>query len=258
MSTTKIQEIDFEYAKSEYFPDQKVGLIALRTDHLIEDAMRSLLCDVDVSIITNRITFNDPINQKNLQAMELDLERAVTDLLPGKQIDVVAFGCSSGAVAIGEKRLIETIQNIKPGARVTNPVTAASSVFSALGVKKLTIITPYITEVNKEVAQFFTQKGLDILNIAGFNVMADADITRIDPEALKKAALEYIHPEAEALFLSCTALRSVEVIEELEEKLGIPVITSNQAMAWHVLQLLGKSHPVRKGGRIFNLDNSIS
>jgi maleate isomerase len=254
MAVTKIQEIGFEHAKSEYSPSCKIGLIALRTDHLVEDAMRSLLCDSDVSIITNRIAFNDPVNRENLQAMELDLERAAADLLPGKQIDVVAFGCSSGTVAIGENKLKEKIQKIKPQAQVTNPVTAATLAFSALGVKKLTVITPYIAEVNKEVAQFFSDKGLDILNITGFNVMADADITRIDPEAVKKAAVEYVHPEAEALFLSCTALRSVEVIEELEEKLGIPVITSNQAMVWHALQLLGKSHSIRKGGRIFSLD----
>ena len=258
MTVTNIQEIEFGHAKSEYYPDCKIGLIALRTDHLVEDAMRSLLCDSGVSIITNRITFNDPINKENLQAMEQDLERAATDMLPGKQIDVVAFGCSSGTVAIGEKTLTEKIRKIKPTARVTNPVTAATSAFSALGVKKLTIITPYISEVNKAVAQFFTDKGLDILNITGFNVMADADITRIDPAAIKKAALEYVHPDTEALFLSCTALRSIEVIEELEEKLGIPVITSNQAMAWHALQLLGKPHAIRAGGRLFSLDMNVS
>ena len=255
---TNVEEVGFEYSKSEYYPDAKIGLIALRTDHLVEDAMRSLLYRSDVSLITNRIAFNDPINQENLKAMELDLERAVSDLLPGKQIDVVAFGCSSGTVAIGESKLKEKIQKIKPQTEVTNPVTAATAAFSALGVTKLTVITPYITDVNKEVARFFSDKGLDILNITGFNVMADADITRIDPEAIKKAALDYIHPDAEALFLSCTALRSVEVIEELEEILSIPVITSNQAMVWHALQLLGKSNSIKKGGRIFSSNGNIS
>lgn len=253
---TIIEEVGFEHTKSEYFPGCKIGLIALRTDHLVEDAMRSLLCDADVSIITNRIAFNDPVNTKNLQAMTQDLNRATADLLPGKQVDVIAFCCSSGTVAIGEQQLKEQIQKIKPQSQVTNPVTAATSAFLALGVKKLTIITPYITEVNTEVAKFFSDKGLNILNIIGFNVMADADITRIDPEAIKQAALTQIHPDAEALFISCTALRSIEVIETLEELLGIPVITSNQAMAWHALQLLGKSHSVSNGGRIFALEGT--
>ena len=251
--STAIRQIDAGYARSEYFPDRKIGLIALRTDHLVEDAMRQMLGSAEVSLLTNRITFNDPVNNENLKAMAEDLERAAADLLPGKTVDVIAFGCSSGTVAIGEAQLSEKIRRIKPGAQVTNPVTAATAAFKALGVSRLSVITPYISEVNREMAAFFQGKGLEISTITGFNVMADADITRIDPAAIRTAALEHTHPDAEALFLSCTALRATEVIEEIEQTLGIPVVTSNQAMAWHALKLLRypTSDIDSHGGRLF-------
>tara|TARA_R110001583_G_scaffold121625_1_gene272785 strand:+ start:291 stop:1064 length:774 start_codon:yes stop_codon:yes gene_type:complete len=251
MNPTDVKELSSNYLRSEYFPGKKIGLIALRTDHLVEDAFRSMLEGQDVSIVTNRILFNDPVNTENLRAMAEDLQRATADLLPEKPIDVVAFGCSSGATAIGEERLEKMIQAIKPGAKVTNPVTAATAAFKALKVNRISMITPYIAEVNREVATFFTSKGLDVLSIAGFNVLADADITRIDPAAIVAAATKYVHPESEALFLSCTALRATEVIDLLEEQLGIPVVTSNQAMAWHALQLLDVARPRRSGGELF-------
>ena len=226
------------YKKSDYFVGKKVGLIALRTDHLIEDALSHILHHRDISMLTNRITFNDPINQQNLLAMEQDLDRCCHDLLPNKDVDVVIFGCSSGTVAIGESLLEEKITGIKPSAKVTNPVTAAMAAFAKLSVKKVSIVTPYIEEVNQSMAEFFTEKGLEVLNVTGFGVHNDEDITRIDPEAIVSAAKEHIAAGGEALFLSCTAMRSIEAIQQLEEALNIPVVTSNQALCWHALTLL--------------------
>ena len=226
------------YKNSDYFVGKKVGLIALRTDHLIEDALSHILHHRDISMLTNRITFNDPINQQNLLAMEQDLDRCCHDLLPNRDVDVVIFGCSSGTVAIGESLLEEKITRIKPSAKVTNPVTAAMAAFAKLGVKKVSIVTPYIEEVNQSMAEFFTEKGLEVLNVTGFGVHNDEDITRIDPEAIVSAAKEHIAAGSEALFLSCTAMRSIEAIQQLEEALNIPVVTSNQALCWHALTLL--------------------
>lgn len=248
---TRVQEIQNDIYPVEYYPNKKIGLVALRTDHLIEDSFKKILSNVDVSILTNRIEFNDPVNEHNLQAMKSDLDLVVTNILPGKKIDVVAFGCSSGAVAIGEKNLEEKIKNIKKEAQVTNPVTAAIAAFNTLNVKKISVITPYIKGVNEGIAQFFNNKGIEVLNIAGFSAMKDADITRISQQAIKKAALELVEPEAEAVFLSCTALRAIELIDELEETLGIPVITSNQALAWHALRLLGNETKVEGFGNLF-------
>ena len=246
-----IVEIDSGFKQSDYFVNQKIGLVALRTDHLIEDNLRQILGSHDISMLTNRICFNDPVNAENLKAMAQDLDRVVGDILPGKALDLVIFGCSSGAAAIGEAKLEAQIKAIKPSAKVTNPVTAAVAAFEALGVKKISVITPYSRDVNGSIADFFSTKGYQVLNLAGFNQGDDADITRIDPQAIVAAAKQYVHPEADALFLSCTALRAVDVIEEIENTLNLPVISSNQALAWHALSLMSVTQEVKGYGRLF-------
>lgn len=246
-----IVEIDPSFKKSDYFAKQKIGLVALRTDHLIEDNLRQILGASDVSMLTNRICFNDPVNAENLKAMAQDLDRVVGDILPGKDLDLVIFGCSSGAAAIGEAQLETQIKAIKPSAKVTNPVTAAVAAFAALGVKKISVITPYSRAVNESIADFFSSKGYRVLNIAGFNQGDDADITRIDPKAIVAAAKQYVHADAEAVFLSCTALRATDVIEELELALNLPLVSSNQALAWHALNLMSVRQDVQGYGRLF-------
>lgn len=246
-----IAEIDADFHKSDYFVNRKIGLVALRTDHLIEDNLRQILGPFNLAMLTNRIRFNDPVNTENLKAMAQDLDRVVGDILPGKALDLVIFGCSSGAAAIGEAKLAAKIKAIKPSAKVTNPVTAAVASFAALGVKKISVITPYSRAVNESIADFFSSKGYQVLNIAGFNQGDDADITRIDPQAIVAAAKQYAHPEAEALFLSCTALRATDVIEEIELALNLPVVSSNQALAWHALNLMAVTQEVQGYGRLF-------
>ncbi|MTI09962.1 maleate cis-trans isomerase family protein [Curvivirga aplysinae] len=247
----EITKINPDYPKSEYFSGKKLGLIALATDHIIEDNLREMLDKFDVSILTNRIIFDGQVTQDSLAAMAQDLERATYNLLPDKEIDVIAYGCSSGTAAIGEDRLREEIQKVKPNAKVTNPITAATEAFQALNVKKLSLLTPYIPDVNRKVGETFAAKGMEILNIAGFGVLEDADITRIDPDAIVKEAKACLHPSAEALFLSCTAMRSIQVIETLEKELSIPVVSSNQAIAWHGIRLMGHRNPSDKWGRLF-------
>ncbi|WP_420548304.1 maleate cis-trans isomerase family protein [Curvivirga sp.] len=249
----EITKINPDYQKSEYFDGKKLGLIALSTDHIIEDNLRDMLNDFDVSILTNRIIFDGQVTEDSLAAMAQDLERATHNLLPDKAVDVIAYGCSSGTAAIGEDRLREEIQKVKPSAKVTNPITAAAAAFKALDVTKLSLLTPYIPDVNRKVGETFAAKGLEILNIAGFGVLEDADITRIDPAAIVKEAKACLHPAAEAMFLSCTAMRSIEVIEVLEKELSIPVVSSNQAIAWHAIRLMGYTNISDKWGRLFQL-----
>lgn len=118
-------------------------------------------------------------------------------------------------------------------------------------MKRLSLLTPYISDVNKNVGETFSAKGLEVLNVNGFGVIEDADITCIDPAAILKAAKTSLHPDAEALFLSCTAMRSIEVIEALEAELSIPVITSNQAIAWHASRLMNLTGDIAKWGKLF-------
>ncbi|MEO0617792.1 MAG: hypothetical protein AAFZ01_00775 [Pseudomonadota bacterium] len=232
-------EFDGTIILDETVSRKRIGVMALGTDAVLEDVFADMFTGLPVSIFVNRVVFENPVTMNSLAAMDADIERCLENILPGSPLDVVAFGCSSGTVAIGEDKLAARIRAVKPGAGVTNPVTAAASAFDALGVRRVSILTPYSKEVNRHVADFFLDKGLDVLNVVGFGVDDDRDIARIPAATITEGARAARHPDAEAVFLSCTALRSAHMAPSVEAQLGVPVVTSNQAMGWHALRLAG-------------------
>ncbi len=81
--------------------------------------------------------------------------------------------------------------------------------------------------------------GFDILDIQGLNITNDAEMVKVTPDFIKEFALSIDRQDAEAIFISCGALRSIDVVDEIEEMVGKPVIVSNQAMIWETLRLAG-------------------
>lgn len=253
--TTAVQPQDFDGTVGfiESVTEKRIGLMALGTDLVVEGVYADMFRGLDATVFVNRVLFENPVTMESLAAMDADLERCLENILPGLPLDVVAFGCSSGTVAIGEEQLNARIQAVKPGAKTTNPVTAAATAMHTLGVKKISILTPYSKEVNAHVAPFFVDKGLDVLNITGFDVPSDLDIARIDDATIKAGARAVKHRQAEALFLSCTGMRAAHVAADIEAELGVPVVTSNQAMAWHTLRLAGFETQVPGFGQLLEL-----
>ena len=100
---------------------------------------------------------------------------------------------------------------------------------------------------------YLVQHCVDVLHTATFGVGRDSDINRLEPEYIREAATTIDRPNADALFICCTALRACRVIEAIETDVGKPVVTSNQALAWHALRLAGYNDPVRGHGRLMTL-----
>ena len=247
------QDFDGDVSFMDEPTETRVGLMALGTDLVVEGVFADMFRDLSARVFVNRVVFENPVTMESLAAMDADLERCVENILPGLPLDVVAYGCSAGTVAIGEAKLEKRIQAVKPGAKTTNPVSAAAAALHTLGVGKVSILTPYSKEVNSHVAPFFIDKGLDVLNIMGFDVPSDLDIARITDDTIKAGARAVKHRDAEALFLSCTGLRAAHVAGAIEEELGVPVVTSNQAMAWHALRLAGFDAEVPGFGRLLTM-----
>lgn len=231
-------------------PLGRVGLLALATDFNSEQDLRRMFPE-GLEIFTNRIKNANPTTIANLRAMAGDITRAAEGILPELGVDAMIYGCTSGSIAIGTEKLNELIHAAWPGIPTTNPVVAAQKAFEAFGAQRISVLTPYIEEVNIEMAQYFAGQGYDVLNIAGFGFENDIEMTSISPDTLYRGALEVCHPQADLLFISCTAMRSSLAIDRIEQELGKPVVTSNQALVWHILQLLGRAVPVTGFGRLF-------
>lgn len=232
-------------------PKAAIGLITLANDMTIEPELRAFLPSEGVALYSNRIPLPNIVTVDTLISMR-DHIPAVTELIvPYSNIDVVAFGCTSGSMAIGPETVAAKVHESKPDVAVTNPVSAALKGLDALGCKRVALLTPYVDEVNAVVEAYVSSQGFDIVVKGSFKQPGDPQIVRVPPEAILQAGLELgSHQEADALFISCTALRVSSVIENLEQRLGKPVVTSNQALAWDCLRLAGCDTKVPGYGRL--------
>lgn len=216
----------------------RVGLLALATDLNSEDDLRRMLPG-SVGLYCNRVRHENPMSMAALQRVAEDLPRAGRDLLPGLEVDVVVYGCTSGTIAMGEPETLALIAQSRPSRRQTTPVTASLAALTRLGARRISILTPYRSEVNRALGEYYASRGLDVLNVSGLEMDDDYAMTAIAPETIVEAGLRAMAAEADALFISCTALRSSLAVEALEAAFGRPVVTSNQAIVWHALDLIG-------------------
>ena len=244
--------LTLRYELEEVAPGGRIGLIALATDYNSETDLRRML-PAGVELFTNRALNANPVTVENLRAMSGDITRAAAGILPGQGVDVMIYGCTSGAVAIGEDRLEALIHEAQPGIPCTNPVAAVEAALRASGTQRISILTPYTRSVNDLLAAEFRERGFEILNIDGFGLDRDIDMTGLPVAVIEEAARQIRHPDAEALFISCTAIRAAQAVEALERDLDIPVVTSNQALVWHSLRLMENGSPVTGFGRLFGL-----
>ena len=224
-------------------PYGRIGLVALATDFNSEQDLRRMFPE-GVEMFTNRVLNANPVTMENLRNMAGDISRAASGILPTIDLDAMIYGCTSGTVANGAQNIEKLIQKNNPGVAVTNPVTAALAAFEHFSAKRISILTPYTRDVNDEMANYFNQQGIEVLNIAGFGYDNDLEMTCISPAAIATAALDVCRDDADLLFISCTAIRTSVVIDQIEKDLGKPVVSSNQALVWHSLKLINYTSAV--------------
>jgi maleate isomerase len=241
--------VEVEYELDKHASPFKIGLIALATDQTVERDFRNIL-PTDAAFFVSRVANINPCTVENLRTMAPQLTSATSLILPGADIDVVAYCCTSGTVAIGFDNIVKNIQAARPGIPCTTPITAALAGFEKLGLKRIAVLTPYIDEVNQPMRRFLEENGITVLSVNSFNLEDDVIMGRIPTEAIYAAAREIDRSDADGIFISCTAVRAVDVIDRLEQALGKPVLSSNQALAWQALRLAGYNNPISGFGRL--------
>lgn len=248
-----IQLMDQDVAFDERAKAYRIGLIALSTDHTTEPDFAAITRDVDCGVYVSRVEQINPTTIENLRLMAPKIGAAAGTILPEEEVDAIAYSCTSASVAIGNEEIAARIWAVKPGVPVVTPTSAAFAGFAALGVRRVSLLTPYLPSVTEAMAAYFEAHGLEIVNAACLGIEDDRDMARVSPRAVVAKALEVIDPAAEGLFLSCTALRAAEVAGEIEAAIGRPVVTSNQAQAWRCLRLAGCPQKIEGYGRLLSL-----
>jgi len=230
----------------------RIGVITLSTDFTIEQDFRKICHSLPIDIFFNRIPFINPLNHENYLKMAEHIPEVSEQILPGQKIDVIAYGCTSGTIAIGEEHISSQVQKSKPEAKVTTPITAALKAFKKLNLKNIAVLTPYPKDVNVTVFDYLSKNDLTIDSFNSFNLNYDSEIAQVSLESLKESIANINLDNVDGLFVSCTALKIVDILDEVEKKFNTTVISSNQAIIWDCLQLLDMNIKVPGYGKLFN------
>ena len=229
----------------------KLGFILMSTDLAAESDFFDMAPN-DVAIHITRLKTDDHTTNETLSKHIEFMADAASRIQPDTKPDVISYSCTSGSIVIGEKKIKE---EIKKGAPYAIPMTLVTGVVDALEelkVKNLVVGTPYLDEINTKEAEFLNNKGFSVLNIQGLNLTKGIEFGTVTPEYWIKFALEINEAAADAIFLSCGGIRSTEVIDRIEQKVGKPVITSNQAQMWSCLRRAGVEDKILGFGELFN------
>jgi maleate isomerase len=182
-------------------------------------------------VSTARILLEDVTREAELRMLSEDLPRAVKlirTMAPG----VVVFGCTS-AGALGDlshdARIAGTIAE-GTGARVVTVLGAALAKIEVVRPKRLAVLTPYLEELTTSIVSSLTLAGYPPVRAAGMGIRANLEIGCVEPSRIISFVVSQLDGcSPDCVFLSCTNWQAIPAIEPLQQKLGIPVITSNQA-----------------------------
>jgi maleate isomerase len=221
---------------------------------MIEKDFIRIIKDKKVDFFVNRIECFNPLTKENLIKMSEKVTEVTKDILPNEKIDCVAYGCTSGTIAAGYEAIEKKIKNAKPEAIVTTPSTASIKALKKLNIKKIAIFTPYSKKLNDEVLDFFKNENFEIKANSYFNIVSDIDIGKVDPNYLYEVLSKMDLKGAEALFVSCTALPALSIIDKLEKKLNITVLSSNQTLIWDTLNSIKNKETTKGFGKIFEVN----
>ena len=231
--------------------NSKVGLIALSTDFMIEKDFKKIIENMNIDLFVNRIRSYYPLTKENLIKMGENVTEVSKDILPDEKLDCVVYGCTSGTIASGYDSIKNKINLAKPEARVVTPSSAAVNALRKMNVKKVSIFTPYSEKLNNDVVDYFKKENFIVTSNSYFDILYDNDIAKVDPDYLFEVITKMDLGEAEAVFLSCTNLPALNIVDKLEKKLNKIVLSSNQVLIWDTLQNIKKTEPVNGFGKLF-------
>ena len=234
----------------------RIGLVVLSSDPTIEHSFQRMLAATnDVAVHMNRIEYDGDISIGSLKTMETRIAAAAAEIMPGQHLDAILYGCTSASAAIGDEKVRSLLVQGKPSAAKSahTPVSSALAAFTALGARRVSVITPYPVDVTEMVAQYLRSLGVEIAALTCLGLPIDAQNGKVSADQVVELATSVDHKDADTIFLSCTALRGAEAAERIERVTGKHVVTSNQALLWHGLRQAGCDLKFEGFGKLFRI-----
>lgn len=228
----------------------RIGLIIPSSNRLTEPQFQRY-APPEVQVHVTRMRMTGPFRRPVLELLPQICEAA--ELLADAACDVIIFHCTASSMESGleaDRQVIETIGRAS-GRRAASTGTALLEALHALNVHRLVLISPYAPEVHVHEAAFLQEAGCAIVRDRALDLPGSDAYIAAPPALWLRVAQEERDPRADAYLLSCTNIHSLEVIAELEQSLGKPVLASNQATLWYCLRALGLADVVPELGQLF-------
>lgn len=177
---------------------------------------------------------------------------AAAQLLAHAKVNVIGYGCTASGFlhTPAEDRALAERITAETGIPCATSSRAIVDGLRALGAKKLSLASPYAPWLNERLKQYLTADGFEVLAMQGLSTEAHSTITR---ERILALVDEVVRPDTQAIFISCSNFRTLEIIEAVEQKYNLPVVTSNASMMWAMLRLMKDKRDVPGAGRLFKL-----
>lgn len=212
-----------------------LGLIVLQVDETIEQDFRRLFTDPQVALYVSRIPSGADLTLDTIAQMAVDLPAAAGLLPQAAPFGAVGYGCTSGTTLIGAARVAALVRKGVDAPSICDPLTAAQAALRALGVTSPGIVSPYIDAVAAPIRRAFQEAGFAVPASLSFGEEVESRVARIAPASIHAAAMQVgRQPGVQGVFISCTNLRTLDILDDLEHQLGLPVVSSNQALAWQM------------------------
>jgi maleate isomerase len=246
----KLDQIDPKYLEK---PNPRIGLITLASDFRIEKDFNNLIHGKEIDLYSNRIHCYNPLTNETLKKMADDITDVTREILPEQKLDCVAYGCTSGTIAAGYSSIYDKVNLAKPNTKVTTPITSAIKALKKLNINKISVFTPYTDEINQSVAEYFKKENIEVVSLTYFDIASDLDIGKVDPNYLFDILSEIDLSKSDGLFVSCTALPVLSLIDKLEKKLSKVVLSSNQTLIWETLKEINYNKNIDGYGQLFKV-----
>lgn len=229
-----------------------LGIIVLETDETLESEFATMTDITGVALYHSRIPMVAEIRPDTLARMETDLPKSVGLFPSSLDFDVIGYGCTSASSVIGSDGVAQAIKSERPNAKVTDPLAAIVAAGHALDAKRLGFVTPYVADVSQKMRSRLEDAGFSIAGFGSFEEGDDRVVARICEQSIVQAALAVAEMSpCDAIVISCTNLRCLRIIPEIEQRTGVPVLSSNQALAWHMLRLANVPDIHPEFGKLF-------
>ena len=230
-------KFDFHLSSNENSPPP-MGLIVLQVDETIEGEFREAFRTSKNQIFVTRIPSGLEVTAKTLSSMEDHISASAKLLPQSREFSVIGYGCTSASAIIGSEKISDLIKSGCSTREVTNPLLAATEYAKHLGVTKLALLSPYIEEVNTPLRKAFKTNGLSTEAFGTFGEGQEEKVARISESSTIEAAITLGQDAStEAVFISCTNLRTFNCLDKISNKIDKPVFSSNQSLAWHMKKL---------------------